>query len=710
LTVWTVGSSLLPAIAGLACLALAAAVLVRRPLSRLEWSFALGMLALGLQSATAWVLLARAEFAEDMLLWLRLHGVAAVTAPLAWGVFIAALAHRRAAIPVRWGASLIVAGGLAAAAVAALAVGDVFRLPSVLGPFEIAGVKLLGVCVAVLEMLLSVAVLVALEAALRGAGVRARGRIKFLALGLGGVFLVRFYLASQVVAFRVVTADSLRIGAATLLVATVIMAVGIARERLRDMELTISRTLLYRSVVVVVLGLYLLGIGALGWLLNYLQIPEKAFWGSVAIFVSALFVALVLLSDRVRWRVKRFIELNLYRSKYDYREHWVAFTKRMASLVTVDQIGPQLLEALTEAVGSAQGALYLADTMEGGPHRAVATIGFPASPGDLAADAPLITGLRAARGPIVFDRSIDLALPVGLSGPFGENAVALPLVWREKLTGFILLGPERTGLAYGPEDLLFMATIAEQAAGSIVTAHMSEALARSREFDAFNRLTSYVIHDVKNSASALSLLARNALTYFEDPEFQRDSIRTLSRTVERMTRLLGKLGSPGETAKLALEPVDLAAVVDEIVRPLRADGRLTVLTDLRPIPPVSADREALQQALQNLVKNAAEAIVGPGTITVAIELAERAAVVSVTDTGPGMSEEFVRTSLFTPFRSTKDGGWGIGLFQARDNIERHGGTIAVTSTLGRGTTFRVQLPLAGEEIGAVSRAWHEGRA
>jgi putative PEP-CTERM system histidine kinase len=342
--------------------------------------------------------------------------------------------------------------------------------------------------------------------------------------------------------------------------------------------------------------------------------------------------------------------------------------------------------------------------------RAVATIGLPVSPGGVAADAPLIASFRAARGPIVLDGSVDPALPAELAGAFGEGSVALPLVWRGTLTGFILLGPERSGLGYGLEDLLFMATIGEQAAGSIATAHMSEALARTREFDAFHRLTSYVIHDLKNSVSALSLLARNALTYFDDPEFQQDSIRTLSRTVERMTRLLGKLGSPEKAAELTLEPVDLAALVDEAVRPLRADARLTVLTDTRPIPLVPADAEALLQALQNLVKNAAEAIPGAGTVTVAVEGTEGAVVVSVTDTGPGMSEEFMRTSLFTPFRSSKDGGWGIGLFQARDIIERHGGMIAVTSTPGRGTTFRVRLPVAGEAVAGVSGAWREGPA
>jgi putative PEP-CTERM system histidine kinase len=691
-------SSLLPAAAGLACAALALAALLARPLGRLQWSFVLGMLALGIESAAAWALLAGPDVAGDALLWLQLHGLVTLVLPLPWGLFVATLIHRQAVVRIGWQVSLVAASGLIVAAAAVLVMGDVFRIPAVPGPFEIAEVAPLGIYVAVLEILLTVGLLAGLETVLRSVGVRARGRIKFLVLGLGGIFLVRFYLASQVVAFRVITADSLKIGAATLLVATVLMAVGVARERLRDIELTISRALLYRSVVVSVLGVYLLAVGVLGWLLNYLQIPEKAFWGSLVIFVSALLLALVILSDRIRWRVKRFVELNLYRSKYDYREHWVAFTKRMASLVTVDEIGPQLLETLTEAVGSARATLYLADA-SGQSYAPVARIGLPASPGGVEAGAALVARLREAREPIVFNG--NPALPAELARAFGEGAVALPLVWRGTLTGFILLGPERTGLAYGPEDLLFMATIGEQAAGSIATAHMSEALARTREFDAFNRLTSYVIHDVKNSVSALSLLARNALTYFDDPEFQRDSIQTLSRTVERMKGLLGKLGAPGSTVGRAFEPVELAAVVDEALRPLRADGRLQVVTDIHPVPPVAADPEALLQALQNLVTNAAEAIAGPGTVTISVDRTEGAVVVSVADTGAGMSEDFVQASLFTPFRSTKDEGWGIGLFQARDIIERHGGTITVTSTPGQGTTFCVRLPIPEDESARV---------
>jgi putative PEP-CTERM system histidine kinase len=693
--------SLVPVAAALACLALAVAVLCLRPLGRLHWSFALGMLAFGVQSAAAWAVLAQADLAGDQLMWLRLYAITALVAPLPWGLFVAALTHRQAAIPVAWRAFLTAASGLVLAGVAAFATVEVFSVAVTTAPLEAARVSTLGSYVFVLEILLSVAILAGLEAALRSADGQRRNRIKFLALGLGGIFLVRFYLASQIITFRVIAADDLKIDATILLVASAVMAVGVARQRLRDIELTVSRALLYRSVAVGVLGAYLLAVGVLGSLLNYLRIPEKAFWGSLVIFASALFLALVMLSDRVRWRVKRFVGLNLYRSKYDYRDQWSALTRRMASLVTVEEIAPPLLETLTEAVGSGRAVLYLGDAA-GAQYVAAGTIGIPAPAPDVAADAPVVSQLRTAGEPVVLDEGADAVTPGGLARAFGEGSVALPLIWQGELTGFIFIGPERTGVPYGPEDLLFMSTIGEQAAGSIATARMSEALARTREFDAFNRLTSYVIHDVKNSVSALSLLARNAMTHFDDPEFQRDSIRTLSRTAERMMSLLAKLGSTREAVEPALEPIDFAELAEEAARPLRADRRLQVVTDLRPVPPVYGDAKALLHALQNLVKNAAEAIAGPGIVTISVSSAGGAAVVSVTDTGTGMSENFVRTALFAPFRSTKESGWGIGLFQARDIVERHGGTIVVTSTPGQGTTFQVRLPIAGHDGSGVT--------
>src|SRR5262249_18430917 len=150
-------------------------------------------------------------------------------------------------------------------------------------------------------------VLAGLEACLRTSHGPVRRRTKFLVLGLGGIFLVKFYLLSQAALFRSLTATDLRVDTSTLLIGNLVLGIGLVRARSSQLQLTVSPALVYRSVIVGILGAYLLAVGGLGWALRYLDIPEQTFWVTVGVFVSALLLAVVLLSEEARWRVKRFV-------------------------------------------------------------------------------------------------------------------------------------------------------------------------------------------------------------------------------------------------------------------------------------------------------------------------------------------------------------------------------------------------------------------
>jgi putative PEP-CTERM system histidine kinase len=262
----------------------------------------------------------------------------------------------------------------------------------------------------------------------------------------------------------------------------------------------------------------------------------------------------------------------------------------------------------------------------------------------------------------------------------------------------MLVGPERAGNAYSREDLEFFMTVGEQAAGVIVTARLSETLAQAREFEAFHRLTSFVIHDLKNAVSALSMLSQNALQHFDDPEFQKDALRTLSRTVDRMKALLARLSAAPDAGRMRSEPVDLSALLLEATRPLDG-GRVSLVKEFAPVTLVPGDNDALLRVIQNLVTNALEAVRGNGTVTVRSYEEDGHVVCEVTDTGCGMSPEFIQKSLFAPFKSTKSGGWGIGLYQAKEIVLAHGGSIEVTSSEGTGSTFRLRLPISAPPTG-----------
>jgi putative PEP-CTERM system histidine kinase len=492
-------------------------------------------------------------------------------------------------------------------------------------------------------------------------------------------------------------ASYLTTAAAAQLIGNIVIAVSLAR-RLLASELAISRFVLYRSVVFAVLGIYLLCIALLGLVFNRLGIAEDVFWGSMLVFVSALGLAALLLSDRARWRVKKFVVRNFYRTKYDYRQQWTDFTTRLGSLLSADDLAPVFLGMVVQNVGTPLGRILLEDPRDG-RYYSMASVGPSTAMDALEPTSPLVAMLAVAPGPVVVGSECPAdRLDLSPGDGFGDGSIVVPLRWRARLAGILILGPERTGALYTEEDREFLVTVAEQAAGAITTARLSESLAQAREFEAFTRITSFILHDLKNSVSALSMLSENAVKHLDDPEFRRDALSTLARTVERMTALMGRLTTSGADA-LHLAPVDVAAIAAEAARPLRNGNRVSLVQDLSAVPPVLGDADALLKVFQNVIANAAQSIDGDGVVTVRAYSESGRVVASVSDTGCGMSEEFIRRSLFSPFRSSKKGGWGIGLFQAKGIVEAHGGVIDVASKPGAGTTFSVRLPPHPEGTG-----------
>lgn len=672
-------------------LVLGAAAVARPPRRLTHLTFAAGMLAFALEAAASYGLLFHSESVAAHTAWLLAFSAMGLVLPIPWAVFSFASARRvHAAIPRPWQVSFV-AGAAALAATAAAGLHWPFLVSAwPRGPLPYALLTPAGQAGIAIEILATIAVLYGLEPSVRNSYGSARWQLKYLALGLGGIFVVRFYLLSQLLLFRVLTPDNLTIGSVTLTLGLGFVAAGLVRTGALRADVSVSRHFVYRSIVVGICGAYLLLAGAAGWLLNTLGIPDKAFWGTLVLFVSVMGLAALLLSESLRWRLRRYISTHFYTDKYDYRQQWRSFTQSLTARVTVDGIGASLLRSVMGTIGTTRAALYLAEAGEG-PLGLAAAVGADRLPKTLAfrlEDFSTRPGLPEARFIATLGRERSEALlPIGF-------VVAIPLPSQGRLLGLILVGPERTETSYGLEDIDLLTTLGEQAASAIATARLSEQLARTRAFDAFNRLSSFIIHDLKNSISALSLLTQNARAHLEDPEFQREALRTLERTVGRMQTLLGRLSSRQAGEALVMEEMQLDAIVEETVESALAGSRVRPKLELEPVPPVSADADAIQRVIQNLITNAMEAMGGEGEITLRTFEREGLVGCAVTDAGCGMSEEFIRKSLFVPFQSTKKGGWGIGLYQAREILTAHGGRLEVVSQEGRGTTVTLLLPEA----------------
>jgi len=228
-------------------------------------------------------------------------------------------------------------------------------------------------------------------------------------------------------------------------------------------------------------------------------------------------------------------------------------------------------------------------------------------------------------------------------------------------------------------------------------------LVASKQMESFHKLSSFIIHDLKNSVSMLSLLVRNANLHLQDPEFQRSMLRTVTQAVEKMNSLIGKLRTIHKGIKISLEPVDLNSLVEGASSKLKLEERegIEVKKHLNGAPMVKGDPEFLEKVVLNLLLNGIEAMPNGGELELFTSKPPHAkwAELRISDTGVGMRETFVKNSLFKPFQTSKEKGIGLGLYQCKEIVEAHGGKIEVKSKEGVGTTFTVKLGLWEEEDG-----------
>jgi putative PEP-CTERM system histidine kinase len=287
------------------------------------------------------------------------------------------------------------------------------------------------------------------------------------------------------------------------------------------------------------------------------------------------------------------------------------------------------------------------------------------------------------------DRSITLPPPM-----LADNRMwaGIPLLHHERLIGVVVLAAPDYKRTLDWEDFDLLRSAGHHAASALAEAHGQQALAQAQRFEEFNRRFAFILHDVKNLVSQLSLLARNAERHADNPEFRTDMVATLKSSVEKMNELLARL-SPRSAARVQrVEAQSLRPTLVSAIAAKRGDHQIRLLGDTG----LSAmfDAAALEQAVGHLIQNAVEACSPTLPITVRVEAADAGVSITISDEGVGMDSDFLRNRLFQAFSSSKPGGFGIGAFEAQSLITAMGGRIDVQSRPGQGTTFIITLPAA----------------
>lgn len=471
------------------------------------------------------------------------------------------------------------------------------------------------------------------------------------------------------------------------------LALGLRADDQRAVAL--SRPVLLRLVSAAVLAVYLISVLLLVSLTGDFIAPFGRLVQIGLLFAVAVAVLALMPSASLRAWLRVEITKHLFAHRYDYRTVWLGFAATVGkSGDGLVPLGARLARAIAEVVQAPCALLFL----RGGDGKLVRAHDW-----QWPADAPPTDTLPAA----LIDRiegsawMIDIAADWSSFGAllpaWMENDarawVLAPLVHGSELVGAVLLASPAVKRRLDWEDLDVLRVVCGEAAALISEARSRAALAEAQRFDEFNRRFAFILHDLKNLVSQMSLLAGNAARHADNPDFRADMVLTLKETAARMTDLVQRLGRP-DTARAG---ASATVMLGPFVRALQlrwASGLGPVQVSGDGSRAVRADQDALERVLLHLVKNAIEA--SPQGIPVQVELAEEQghALIHVVDQGCGMSDEFIRDELFRPFSSTKANGFGLGVHEARLLVTGMDGVLDVTSAPGAGTRFTIRLPLA----------------
>jgi putative PEP-CTERM system histidine kinase len=549
-------------------------------------------------------------------------------------------------------------------------------------------------------LLLAVTGLALVEQLYRNTRPEHRWAIKFLCVALGTIFAYDFYLYSHALLFRNVDPELWGARGAVNAIVVPLIAVAAARNPQWSVEIFVSRHVVFHSVAVLGAGIYLMLMAAAGY---YIRLYGGT-WGGVAEIVF-LFGAVVLLlallsSGQLRAKSKVFLSKHFFRNKYDYREEWLRFTHTLSTSRDDGELRGNIIRAVADIIESPGGVMWI--ERDGRRFLPVASWNVALPEKTKPAAAPSLVRFLERTGWVIYldelseqpERypALDMTDFTAIARPW----IVVPLMCREDLVGFIVLSRSQTKKHLNWEDTDLLKTVGREAGTYLAVLKLTESLADARQFEAFNRLSAYVVHDLKNLVAQLSLVVKNARRYQHNPEFLRDAIQTVENATGKMNRLLEQLRKDRREGA-AERRVAMEAVLRQVVQACSSAQPVPLLEcDDGEAISVRAEVDRLAAVLEHIVRNAQEATPANGSVTIRLRRNDEWALLEVQDTGSGMDGQFISERLFRPFETTKgNAGMGIGAYESREYIREHGGDVEVESEPGKGTIFRIRLPAIG---------------
>jgi putative PEP-CTERM system histidine kinase len=548
-------------------------------------------------------------------------------------------------------------------------------------------------------VLMALICLLSVEQVYRNAPAEARQHLKLLCLGIGGIAAVDLFVYSHATLLGAPQPSFWAARGFANAGVVPLIALAVRKQSGWERELHMSRHVMFYTASLLGVGAYLFAMGVVAYVIRAVgsewSLPLDLLFltAGIGVLLATLF------SAGIRARFKAFLVKHFYRTKYDYREAWLRLTQSLSRTGDLEQSAANGLEGMARIIGSVEADLWI----ERDGHRydwLVSLSGASPAVPHFEREHPLVKFLSSTGW--VIDSEEYAEEPDRYGTAFGSPAEALlppdslivPLDRQGYLQGFVILRKPAGLRSLNFEDHDIFKTAGRQVAAVLAQALVQEKLAETKQFEALNRLTAFLMHDLKNIVAQQELVVANAQRFGHRADFIEDAFKTIRGGTERIKKVLEQLASASRN-RPTVGRVDVSKVLMEV---------RSQCADRTPIPAIEMQDEAVwvhmnrdevASVLLHLVRNAQDATPTDGRITISLNRGSKDHVIKVADTGCGMDETFVRNRLFRPFDSTKGAeGMGIGAYQARHIVRLAGGELDVASEPGAGTTFTVRLPAA----------------
>jgi len=525
-----------------------------------------------------------------------------------------------------------------------------------------------------------------------------RKALKYMCIGIGAMYLYSLYLYSDALLYNQVDVQNWQAQGFVYSIALISIVLTLIRNPTNESSVNISQSIMFYSSAIVLTAVYLLIMALGGYYLKQIGGEWSSILSTIFVFASLLLLLVLASSSHVRARITVFIDKHFRDYKYDYREQWLGLIRALSSSNDDDKLESRALKAITDMMNSPGGSLWVRKNQQ--QFAPITQTGMSeienvleSTDGSLANYLEnwqwVVNLMEYQTEPEIYQ---ELELPEWLSNQ-KDVWLVVPLMLQLKLYGFIVVLRSKSKKDFNWEDIDLLRTAGRQVAIHLAEQRSAMALVQARQFEAFNRFSAYVVHDLKNLVSQLALVVKNAEKHQHNPEFMEDAINTVDNAVDRMNRMLAQLRS-GTTSQQSLEVTDLKAVLMSVVSDKSNGLPIPNLSHSEESLFVQANEVRLVSIIGHIVQNAQDATDENGDINISCEKSGENALIIVRDTGCGMDQAFINERLFKPFDTTKGlTGMGIGAHETKAFIEESGGSLTVESIKNKGSVFYIKLPL-----------------